>query len=1322
MNARWSTNFHYGRSGVFFPPLAGESGQPARTSKFAVINNQACFTGAVQSHWEYNNLTDDWYTTYWCGNAIKLTNASGSQTFTASGTDPFGFEVIRTWARLDPCNEDYSTSPMYDDNQSGAVEGNIWLAVDNGISGTVEYQNFDDSVCMYEMYRYGVNTNNFLGGFRSQWGYYIFAQNRFDLQNVPYSKGTLDLVNNVTYGLEKNYENEWAGNINTDCSNANPVGLKITHDGSKLRFYINPNPYHDVSNPYPNEYCLVGQVAVGWNSGMRIMLGHGSHYHATDLEDVRYDNLLIRTVADTVTSEIYPAKVTTNKKIDFTYIIKPSFRMTDSGIAELKIVKPSSYAGSWSNVQVFSEWGDSVNDNNISRMSNIFSGSPALQNEVLVVTNHSELQLRFCQVSDSVHSVIRSNTLNKQIEVRFTLKTPTTSSPVGESFTAYANCIKYSNTGYTTNSTTADKQFISGDASYTCYSAPAIRPDFNSSTVKVYTEPAAWSGITPSQVYVGSSDFDFLYNIVTSTTNTGPEISRAFITIPPGFSISNISSLRISSPSYIKVTNIDSTNRIYLNYKGAGVEIPAKGGIDNIGIKIKSTPVIGIYKWKSVVECDVQGTSGQLTRTNGIYKDQSVSVIPPSPNVTAYESMIDDKVYSTVTANIYNYYLLNNGAPENKVKLVRIELPSLFSRVTNMSSMIVPSSRIKFSNSSLWVDYNGAGTNITGGEYDCITFTAVDKVSPITVTNASLLSYADNFNGEGYKACKEGAQTWDISFVLPPAQAQASIKTNVIDAVYTTNQFIFKLYNNGSMSNEVYQARILVPGIFTNINSINSLKTPLISFTNRVIYLNYQPAKLKPGELDIITFKMKTRILYQTNVEVWSLVCNSPSTNYYQYTGIFGTESRVISTVYPSAKGEAYVELEGESTPPIIIDASTETNSLVYYIKNSGESGNDISLARIYFPQTVISNVFNFQSTNILQDTLNINWLNDGPGYRYLVLDYGLDGHPLQAGDTDIISFRMRDKITGFASFVMFSTISNIKEIRTNSNTTGKTQQVHIRIPPALAAGNILPNILYTSGQTVTNVFVYTVSNKGRGSNKIQRIFITNQSALALPMLKVSNTYFSGSTGVTNRGNSVLISYAAAGWPLQANSVDRIYLTVRSSITSITNARIELKADNYDGNQFVDTSTVSNNSKYIYLTDQPRTILEPSQIYTTSTQNSFVYTLINGGTMGRVLKKARIILPTPVFITNGISFDSFKWGGAVESRSNNFLVITYPVPLDAGQSDKISINARDVLTEGQTNVIWDAEVDYGDGFGWRKTRPLVDGTNAVQIVLPPAQA
>lgn len=1340
---RWYVNFPYGRNGSLFVTnkynethnVLGSAGH----TKAFLLNNQLCFTGAVQSYYEYALNEMDWYTAFWVGNTLKLTNTGTTNSFTATPSRPFGFEVMRTWARLDANNEAYCGT-FYLENESCQNEMSIWLVSDDGsVSGKQLFQSYDNAISMFERYQSTQNTNNLIGGYRSMWGLFNGSETRFDLRNARFKSGTQNLVDNQNYGLEWCYDDDYgrqsacvAGTLNSASSNTNVVGLKMTHDGSMIRFYMNPNPKSRPGNPFPNEYTCVGSNAVTWNTKLRPMMGVASHVHYTEKDDARFDDFLVRSVANTLTAEIYPADVVTNSTLEYTLFIKPTFTSNDSGIGELRIVRPDGFS-SYANIKVYTEWGDSANDNTLALLNNV-SANPANPNEVWVVTNGNTLSLRFCQISDATKSVIRKSTLNNQIEVKFTVKNPSVPDPIGKSFQIFANCVKYDGNTYSTNSTTADIRANSGNATATSYGDVGITPSYNRMAIKIYANQSGLASITPSQMYQDTKGFTFNYLVGTSTTNKGPDISDLLITIPPGFTVSNISSVKIFNPTYIRITNITGTNRIHIDYDGAGTVLPAKSGIDFITFQVTSTPTNGFYKWPVLLTSQVGGTSAVFAETNDTFQSQSVRVIAPPPTCTAYETATGNLVSSALTTNRYNYFLVNTAERSiNKIRRAKIVLPQVFNRITNVSSLIVPVTSITVSNATtIIVDYSLTGTNISPfNQYDRISFVARDAVLPTKVTNVQILSFVDNFNSEGYIPTSEGSIDYQISFAIPDALANASIRTNQVHAVLTTNQFNYRLFNNGSTSNEIYKARILIPSVFSNIKGAVSSKASLVKVTNSSILLDYLPAKLKPGELDTITFKMRTATLTETNVEIQAQVCNTTDTNYFRNSGILGGGSKNIDIVYPDPSATAFVEINSNSTPPLYIDSSTVTNDMVCTIRNTGETGNVIRTVTIALPKAIFTNALytNNGSFNCAKSLLlpafdaNVRFYDPPTGdVRYFLVNYAAGGVSFNPGMQDVVRFKVIDKISGNTNFSVVVNASNVKSTLSTTTEIFKTKDITIKIPPTDAVGGIQPVLQYT-GTSLSNQFTYTVKNKGRGSNRLTRVVISNSSGIAgWNISSAVNTWFTNPSFVTVQPNKVIIDYQGVGRLLGPQATDTLTLTLQGSLSVLTNINFEMRADNNDGNGLVATGIVSNSSKTVKSTVQPTFAMAPRQLFTTASASALQMNVWNGLVKGQKLYKLRIMVPTPGFITNGLGFSSTVWAGATTSRSGTALTVDYSLnPLDAGQSDIIAMNIQDAVIN-PTNIDWNLEVDYNDGFGWRSARPAAVLTNRISFLLPAATA
>ena len=205
----------------------------------------------------------------WTGRTAYYNGA----TYSASKTAPFGVEFLREATTIDP-----HTGANGESERHSAAQG-FWLVQGTPPDGSVVNETFANSVFMYEMMRMTYNVSGSPLHPRSTWGYYISSAQRFDLTQVKRpAGGTSDLTSDPTYTLEWNYDDNFgagtqdtAGTANANFTRPYPVGIRLTHDGSRVRFYLNPDPTD--ANSYANEYHLVGSVGVSWNSGIRFMTG-----------------------------------------------------------------------------------------------------------------------------------------------------------------------------------------------------------------------------------------------------------------------------------------------------------------------------------------------------------------------------------------------------------------------------------------------------------------------------------------------------------------------------------------------------------------------------------------------------------------------------------------------------------------------------------------------------------------------------------------------------------------------------------------------------------------------------------------------------------------------------------------------------------------------------------------------------------------------------------------------------------------------------------------------------------------------------------------
>lgn len=320
------------------------------------------------------------YNNYWVGRAVQfipLSNATFGANFSASATQPIGFSIIRHHANID-VNMD-----IQGDTEYHQASLNIWLAQED-LSVTNELDNLANFAYFMELAK-----ENSVAGDVSRLGYFggaeVFPATATGPTNASYAgfaTGTwrIDYDNVNAQGTLNGIRNS------SDSPNLNPLGIRMTHDGSTIRFYLNPNPISGDGrlDGEPNEYFYFGSVSVGWNTDMKVMLGHESLYFANETQDGIYDDFLVRTVCNTLTASISPQQVLAGANTTFKVVAVPTISANDSGIGEITIKKPSYITNEWQLSTVIVSNSSSGTFNQLTRLT---TGIPATTSQFRVLTN-----------------------------------------------------------------------------------------------------------------------------------------------------------------------------------------------------------------------------------------------------------------------------------------------------------------------------------------------------------------------------------------------------------------------------------------------------------------------------------------------------------------------------------------------------------------------------------------------------------------------------------------------------------------------------------------------------------------------------------------------------------------------------------------------------------------------------------------------------------------------------------------------------------------------------------------------------------------------
>ncbi len=493
----------------------------------------------------------------WTGRVARF-----ERKYSASESQPFGFQIIRYYGRL-------GGSSIYSQNTN-----NIWLIESStgsisemlpnaATSGCTSFtQRPDGTDCTFtdshtheysDWQDYDFDTiNNFIFLFDKQsneamWQYYYGGEQDINLAtSTTFDKSTQNLDANGDGVPDKRDDRE--------------VGIRMTHDGTTVRIYMNPNPHGRTGTyinvdytGYSNAWYEVTSRAVPFNTNMKVMVGQEERQFTTDYAEGAYDHYLVRPVADAVTAEMTlptnnRALASTNN-IQFGLKLNPSIRANDAGVGEIYIQKPAGFSGSnwvFNTIEVCldpsnSNSGKTCNGSgevkltaqNADASTALATTNPNTNNVAAFTLEAADntgntLVLRLRKTSWGDNQIFRSTTAGANIRVYFTLNTGAANA-TGEEFTAWVGNEKFANTAQERILDTSDGVYYA-----TTHRMKATPASSEALLVKTYDAPSATMKVTmsPDPLYYGEEDPLATLEIYTSATSNGADITRLIIDLP----------------------------------------------------------------------------------------------------------------------------------------------------------------------------------------------------------------------------------------------------------------------------------------------------------------------------------------------------------------------------------------------------------------------------------------------------------------------------------------------------------------------------------------------------------------------------------------------------------------------------------------------------------------------------------------------------------------------------------------------------------------------------------------------------------------------
>ncbi len=1302
------------------------------------------------------------------GFQAKLTNLGPNSGYSASVHKPFGFEITRTYAWLDPHND--TSNP-----ESGRMKCDmiLWL-VKNQMTDAIH---FDDFLTIVEFSRPQLGTNDGMPSEpdvqpRSFWipNESGTKEIKFDFVNAVDPTGKKG-GNNLLDVMEWGYDDYWGkntynagGTANANNLNNADIRFRLTTDGEYAYFYVNPAPagnptqvwnkYNGVAATYTNTYYLVAKLPISFTNLIIPMIGVGNNRPDSEQEAAYFDDFRIRSICSSITSYVSPATAAAGASIPLKLIITPNFAATGyastdyAGIHELYVQLPAGSAyTNWANytnkLQIFWTTNGGVYQTFTKQLGNV---NPSVLNGASIsIVSNNLLRIRFDAVGSSsadcrvFHPTILNglsiNTLNPEIMLVISnFTTPTQADSVGKTFVVYANNEKYADTTWAKNATTGKMKSYqkSGDGLL----------------FKTVNSPLGVAYLRPGQIYEGSAG-TFYYDVKALNTNNNANITSIQIKVPAGFTVNpaSIDSERLAGSTGLSL--ISNGTIIKVDYTSEGIKLVAGTGIDTIKFNTTTTTNVPantnmvVVKFPSYSYSTVQGVSFVTNNTNLAYPSQQLIVRKKPPDAQAYmqngvpiTGLPKNYIKNTAISNAYKYVVANKGLTGNNLLKLLIRIDT---KITNIKSVAsgLPATISSFSSNTyiyIKIDYKAQNTNILNGGGDVITFYGYDTVRSLTnlILMANFPAWADNGNGEGWVSVAEHSDTYKTYYYTPPAIAIAKINapggelTNDLvshhifnDRVTATNIQI-TIQNSGELGNNIYDALIYCPPQLTNIFGIAAFH-PITKVSNaictkyltnggtnviRVQYTNILKAATNQiGDSSIVSFMAWDNVNSSNN---YSFLIQVRNTTNYAKAKPYAEDSRqlTLNFIYSKPAADSYI-----TVPLGYINSASDGTNVVYTIRNLGRVSNIIQTVYIHIPTNYIQNVTGIVSS-----------LGGVPVFSGDKITLTYSGNMFAGGLSDNVSFFLNDKVDAGTAHIDIK--ASVQNQRMWSNTVKvtptKTQTVDIIPPPTWYSYTLAPFVIYRAdlGQTKTNVLCISVSNRGVGSNLLDRVWFQIPAQFIGKVLLISNAQLNGTSvskpaAIKISNDYIRVDYDVDGQYVNAGTVDKTYIWLLVNTTNVFNTTWNMLAannsTNADGSHNMTNGGLTlslgglTGSKILSQADTPHGYITPTEILTPAIKNNFSYYLKNGDYLtGRNIFGVKIAMVTPfTLISNCSGGDSYS---TYYSNNSAVVEVGYSTGIAPNNAVLINFTAYDNWESGPNNVATEIYVNYKDGTGWHPTK------------------
>lgn len=554
----WCLNFPVGRDKFAYVDRGGFAQTSSDSIRFAtgnldghaISNNSYLYVAG----WPNNN---DLAYNLWTGRTARF-----ERKYSASVEQPFGFQIIRYYGLqggstiyqqtsnniwLIESSSDSISEMLPNGATNGCTnftqipDGTDCSFTDSHTHSENDWQDYDFDVIANFIFLFDKQSNE------NNWQYYYGGEQDINLTtSVSFDKSTQDLDANTEGVPDKRDDRE--------------VGIRMTHDGTTVRIYMNPNPHSRVGTyinvdytGYSNAWYEVASRTVPFNSNMKVMVGQEQRQYTLDNAQGAYDHYLVRPVANTVTAEMTLPQngkaLSGQTNAQFGIKINPTIRTNDAGIGEIYIQKPTGYAASAWQFDTIEICLDPNNSNsgktcngtgevkltaqNPDASTSLPTTNPNSNNIAAFTLEATDntgetLVLRLRKTSSGDNQVFHSTTAGANIRVYFTMNTGTANAD-GEEFSIWVGNEKFSNTAQELVLDAAN-----GIAYATTHRMKVSPVSSESLYVKTYDQPEANMNVSvsPSPIFWGDSDPFATIEIRTASTSNGSDITQLVIDLP----------------------------------------------------------------------------------------------------------------------------------------------------------------------------------------------------------------------------------------------------------------------------------------------------------------------------------------------------------------------------------------------------------------------------------------------------------------------------------------------------------------------------------------------------------------------------------------------------------------------------------------------------------------------------------------------------------------------------------------------------------------------------------------------------------------------